>query len=272
MATGAVCIDAVVVELCRAPALGRVAGTALFGCDDMTGTLAACCCSIVAGVAGAEDLRVIDLDGWFPGDGIVTGVTAVCGGDMSGRFSGRQRLQSAVAAGTGADCLGMVEKRNRPEGRCGMAGFADVSGVVVGGGFSDGADIVVTLDTVSCHIQMVERSADEANRVVAVTALAGGGNMSGRFADCRGTVVTTAAYPVDFIVIDECCGNESYRCMACFTAIAGVDVRDGFAAGIGAVVTIDAVGRRSGMIKGGADETRGVVAGAAGTCSRNVSG
>ena len=272
MATGTVRTDAVVVELCRAPGLGRVAGTTLFSRGDMSGAFASGCDTVMAGVTGTENLCVIDTDRRFPGDGIVTGVTAVCGRDMSGRFSGRQCLQSAVAAGTGADCLGMVEKRNRSEGRCGMAGFADVSGVVVGGGFSDSADIIVTLDTVSCHIQVVERAADEANRVVAVTALAGGGNMSGRFADCRRAVVATAAHSVDFIVIDECCGNESYRCMACFTAVAGVDVRDGFSAGIGTVVTIDAVGRCTGMIKGGANETRGVVAGAAGTCSRNVIG
>jgi len=57
-------------------------GLAYISRINVCGTLTGCCRTIMTGYAGAIHLCVVHGDNWFPGGGVMTGLTDICRVDM----------------------------------------------------------------------------------------------------------------------------------------------------------------------------------------------
>jgi hypothetical protein len=171
-----------------------------------------------------------------------------------------------MAGAATTNYLGVVDSRYGREDNCAVAVFANIRRLHVRRVFADRLGTVVTTDTVTNDVHMIEKHGQPASCAVTVVAGIAARDVSRMFAD--GSVAIMArATSTDYLgVIDRKYGCPNCRAMAIFANIACLDMRWVLASRLGTVMTADTITNNIDMIKirrhpGGCDVT--VVAGVA---------
>lgn len=124
MATGTVVDDTDVIEVSRPPGNGCVTVIAGIATGDMRWVLARRYDAIVAGIAGSDDLGVVDCENGCENIGVMTVLANICCLNMGGILAGR--IDPIMAADTVAGNADMIEIGRQP-GHCGVAIIAGIA-------------------------------------------------------------------------------------------------------------------------------------------------
>lgn len=159
---------------------------------DVSCMLARCRCPIMAGEAGADNLRVIYGIHRGPAHVVVAVFTYIAGRHMRRAFA--FSTNAIMATETVVCDIGVVKCCGRPCNRC-VAILANIAGLKVRQGFPGGLDTIVAIGAAACDIRMVEYRRYPQRTCVAVIALVAGNDVARRLARGTETVVTGIAAP-----------------------------------------------------------------------------
>ena len=236
---------------------------------------------IVAGVAGIGGKHVLaglaaGIEAVMATDAIV-GIAGVvrrsaagkpAGGGMAAVAFGRGRHMGGTLAGGGhavvataadTDHLGMIDAgggHRLPGGReFVVAGVAIVGAVDMGQQFTAGIDAVMATEAITGEQSVIRRAiagAGPGTGDMAVVAFQGRRLVGRALAGGKHAVVAAAASTVDLHVIDPAGGHRGPAggqfFVAGVTQVRGIQMADGFAAGIDAVMAADAITGEQGVI------------------------
>jgi len=222
VATNAVTDDVVVVEVCGDPAVSRVAVVATVAAYNMGGTLAECRRTIVAAIASAEHLQMIDArHDRRKSDDCVTVFTDVRSLNM--RCWLADRIHIVVAADAIAANRVVIEICRDP---------AD-SGVTVVATIATGnvpwvpaqrSRPIVAAAARAEHLQMIDaRNWGEGDDRVAILADTGCRDVCCGPADCIDCIVATCTV-ADYGIVIEVCWDPAISRMAVVASVAAYDM------------------------------------------------
>jgi len=211
----------------------------------MRRVLADCVCTVVTAGTVAGDIHMIEIRR-KPANRAVTIVTGIATGDMCRVFSGGG--DSVVAGAATAEHLGVINGYNRYKRDRRVAVFTDICRTNVGWAlvdsryrrkdnravavfanicrlhvrrvFADRLGTVVTADTITSDVHMIEKHGQPASCAVTVVAGIAARDVSRVFADGSGAIMARATSTDYLGVIDRKHGRPNCRAMAIFANIA----------------------------------------------------
>lgn len=223
--------------------------------------------AIVATRAGANNLGVIDPQHRQERRGAMAGLAHIAARDVADRFTHRcrGRPSSVVAAGAGANDMGVVYRDHGDEGCRSVARFANVGRVVVGGRLPGCLYAVMATHAVGDDALVIKARTDPTrSRMTGIAGLSRG-DMVRSFAGGDSVVVATLAGPSHLGVVDRHHGDPCGGDMTRIAHRGRRNVRRRPPAGCRAVVATRAHPRHLGVVDGDdRHPAREVVAGFAG--------
>jgi hypothetical protein len=219
----------------------NVGGVAVFtdvGRQRMCRVLARCICTVVAVHAITGDGRVIE-ERRQPPNRCVSVVAGFAAGNMRRIFADGN--EAVMAGATGSQYLRVINTHHGRKHIGGVAILTDTRCLNVCRVLTCRFCTVVTTDTVTGDIQVIEVRRQPADRAVTVIAGVAAGNMCWLFADGSDTIVAGAAGSDYLRVIDGQHGRKHIRRVTVFTDVGCLNVCWIFANRIRAVMTADAI-------------------------------
>ena len=192
VAADAIIRDVGVIKIGRTPRRSRMAIVTGVAAGKMRRVLAGCDHAIVAGEAGADNLRVVYVIHRRPGHVVVAVFAHIAGRYMRRAFA--FSTNAIMATETVVCDIGMVKCRGRPS-NCRVAIFANIAGLEVRQAFPSGLDTIVAIGAAAGDIRVVEYRRYPQSTCVAVIALVAGNDVARRLARGADTVVTGIAAP-----------------------------------------------------------------------------
>jgi hypothetical protein len=200
--TNAVVHDIGMVEVRRHPGHGRMAVIAIVAARNMSRVFANGRNAIVAGIAGAGNLRVVDNVHRHPDIGRMAVFADICGLYV-GRVLAR-RVCAIVTAGAIARDVHVIEIRRQPAD-CGMTVVTIIAAGYVGRMLASRDHTVMAGTTSPYHLGVVDgKSGSPQVRRVAVFADIACLNMGERFASRFNAVMATDTISCDVHMIEIC--------------------------------------------------------------------
>ena len=221
VAARAVAGDIDVIEIRGYPAGRRVTVIAAVAAGNVSRGFAGRSVAVMAGLAGANDLRVIDAERRRKGAGRMAVLADRRGQDVCSLLAGR--IHTIVATRAVAGDAGVIEVCGHPaRGR--MAIIAAIAARQMRRGLAGRIHAVVAGTAAAKYLCMVDGiGRHELHRVVAVLANIRGLRVAGAFTGCVGAVMAGNAVARD-VVVTEVRGHPASREMAVDTVVAAGDV------------------------------------------------
>lgn len=161
----------------------------------------------MAAAATAQNLVVIHLQDGFPSGRAMASVAHVGAGNMSRRFTDRQRRHgtaAAMATDTRSDDLTVINGDHRNPRTGAVARLANVGGAVVIGRFAHGRGAVVATQAIAENARVIEPRGRPRRGVVAYLARLIGRNVIAGFARSLHAVVAGIAVARNARVVESC--------------------------------------------------------------------
>ena len=202
--TGAIPRDANVIKIGRSPGITRMAIVTIVAAGDMGRMLAGGYDAIVAGVAGSDDLRVINGEHWREYVGVVAVFTDICSLNVVLVFA--CCLHTIVTVDAISGDIQVIEIRRQPSSRRVAVVTSIAAGQMIQV-FAAGGNAIVAGSTLSDNLQVIDKvGRRERIAVMAVLTNNSGLNVAWVFAGRVRTVVTVSTVTED-IRVTKICGN-----------------------------------------------------------------
>jgi len=238
VAINAITADVGVVVVCRQPRDRRVTVVAVIATGYVRGMLAGRSDAVMTRAAAAENLCMVDGDGWYPGGRAVTVFAHVRCKNVRRILARRSHAVVTVVAATRN--AGVIEVGGQPACRR-VAVFADVAATDVRRCFASSSNAIVAATTVADDTEVIKIRRNPCRRGVTVVAVVGAGHMCRMFSGSHNAIVTGATGADHARMINSGWRYPGDNTMTILANIGRLNMRRVLAGRIGTVVTIRAI-------------------------------